>query len=116
MHHGMPVGGKFGPHGSTAVDSNQIYLAFAVRNMGCWHRTPKIYSKYVCTLVNSHLFCPSSQFTIAIPGTQPCVSLHSTNLDPGDPLSDTNWRLLRVGSAPLRPLLWYARHPKPRAY
>ena len=23
------------------------------------------------------------------------------------------WRLLRVGSAPLRPLLWYARHPKP---
>ena len=28
MHHRMPLGGKFGPEGSTALDSNQIILAF----------------------------------------------------------------------------------------
>ena len=82
---------------STPIKS---FLPSPVREMEGWHRTPKIYPSTVCvcTLVNSPVFPIAfislphlSLFTMAIPASQHAFSLHSTNLDPGDPLR-SEWR------------------------
>lgn len=103
------------------VGANQTNLAFTVRHMGCWHRTPKIsQSTYVPKKIplysQSHAsLCPSFLFTNTIPATQFCVSLHSADLDSRDPsrsYGGTNLEIikgwLRAHSASMHAILSHA--------
>ena len=91
MHHGMPLGGKFGPEGSTGSAPIKSILPSPCARWVAGINAENI-PKYMCTLgkipcipQSYASLCPSFLFTIAIPATQLCVSLHSANLDFEDP-------------------------------